>query len=95
LPSAKGHFRLAPQFVGRNDENALRVFVGHVNHLQVPSDSSLANLHSGASRGSRFLPRTAENLPDFFLSHTVVMDMGLAGIGIEVESDPHQLCSRR
>jgi hypothetical protein len=72
-----------------------RFRVANVDRSQISASRSLADHHARAFSSWAVLTGIRQNVLDFFLVHSVIVDVRKAGSRIEVESKLHQIQDKK
>src|SRR6185295_13462254 len=83
------------EFIGRNDKQAIGFRVANVDRAQVSASRSLANRNSRAFASRTILTWIRQNVFDFFLVHSVIVNMRKASSLVEEESNSHLIENRQ
>src|SRR5262249_27761115 len=90
-PSASiGLQRLAPQFIGRDNEHVLPARIGDVDDAEIAARGCLTDGHPRTVCARPILTRVGEGLPHLLLCDAVVVNVGLARVRVVVEPDCHR-----
>ncbi len=77
------------EFVGGDDEEALRLGIADVDDAQVAAFRGLADGHARVVVALAVLAGLAEDGFDFVFIDAVLIDVRLTGFGVTVEAQPH------
>ena len=95
LSSAICQKRVPAEFIGRNDKQAIGFRVANVDRAQISASRSLANRNSRAFASRTILTWIRQNVFDFFLVHSVIVNMRKASSLVEEESNFHLIQNRQ
>ena len=87
--------RFPAKLIGRNNKQAIGLRVANVDRSQVSATQSLADRHSRAFASGAVLTGIRQNVFDFFLVHSVIVDMGKARRFVEEKSNFHLVQNRQ
>jgi hypothetical protein len=69
----------------------LWLWIRNIDHSQVSSGPGLTQGYSGTLPTWTVFTRSAEDVLDFILAHSMVIDMRLPRLGIKIEANRHML----
>jgi hypothetical protein len=90
LPSAtpKGRQRFTTELVGGNDEKAIRLRIGHIDHTKISTTRCLAYRNPGSFLAWTVFVRSRYGLLDFLFGDAMPTDMSLSSHWIDVVTKP-------
>src|SRR5205807_447048 len=94
LSPAKSLESFSLDVVGSNNKDTIPRFLRLVDDLQITAIQSLSEFDSRFFPSSKIISAAYQDLADFFLAHSVLIDVGLPKVWVDVKPNFHFILSR-